>query len=146
MLSSQSREFHKFFLRNYVVAAIGFRGIFFRKISHRFCFICSLETLLLGQFIFCYSCLNMNKQLNQNVLQYTILCSQFILSVYLSINTNIQLSTFNHTSVQCQIQTHIVMYTTDHSINLFIVYSVRYRHNRPLNQLIYKVVGFVYLS
>ena len=36
------------------------------------------------------------KQLNLNVLQYTIQCLQSILSVYLIINTNFQLSTFYH--------------------------------------------------
>ena len=46
--------------------------------------------------IFCHSCLNINKQLNCNVLQYTMLCFQSILSVYITISI-VQISTFNHT-------------------------------------------------
>jgi len=57
-----------------------------------------------------HTCIRINKQLNLNVLQYTILCLESILSVYPIINTNIQISTLNHplqntitlyTSVQC---------------------------------------------
>jgi len=46
--------------------------------------------------IFRHACIEINKQLNLNVVQYTILCLQSILSVYLIINTNIQISTLNH--------------------------------------------------
>ena len=46
--------------------------------------------------IFGHTYININKQLNLNVLQYTILCLQAMLSVYPIINTNIQLSTFYH--------------------------------------------------
>ena len=56
-----------------------------------------------------------------------ILCLQSILSVHLIIYTNIQLSTFNHPQeiryhsslykLQVYRRKHIVMYTTDHSIN-----------------------------
>ena len=42
---------------------------------------------------FCPTFINMNKQLNWNVLQYTILCLQSILGVYLIISTNIQIPT-----------------------------------------------------
>ena len=46
---------------------------------------------------FGHTLININKLLNWNVLQYTILYLQSILSVYLNINTNFQLSTFYHT-------------------------------------------------
>ena len=62
--------------------------------------------------IFGHTFININKQLNWNVLQYTILCLQSILSVYLIINTNIQLSTFYHPQ---EIRSHYNQ-----------VYSVRY--------------------
>ena len=45
---------------------------------------------------FGHTFININKQVNWNVMQYTILCLQSILSVYLIINTNFQLSTFCH--------------------------------------------------
>ena len=64
-------------------------------------------------------CLNINKQLNWNLLEYTILCLQScILSVYLTIYTNIQLSTipkkYDHSILTSK---HIERYTTDHHIN-----------------------------
>ena len=37
--------------------------------------------------------IKINKQLKSNGLQYTILCLQSVLSIYLNINTNIQIST-----------------------------------------------------
>ena len=51
---------------------------------------------LLHNAKFGHTFININKQLNLNVLQYTILGLQSISSVYLIINTNFQLSTFYH--------------------------------------------------
>ena len=45
---------------------------------------------------FGHTFININKQVNWNVMQYTIQCLKSILSVYLIINTNIQISTLNH--------------------------------------------------
>jgi len=50
-------------------------------------------TFLQEELLFNHSFIKINKQLNLNVLQYTILCLQSILSVYIIINTNIQIST-----------------------------------------------------
>ena len=43
--------------------------------------------------IFTHTFIKINKQLNLNVLQHKILCLKSILSVYLIINVNIQVST-----------------------------------------------------
>jgi len=58
--------------------------------------------------IFRHACIEINKHLNLNVLQYAILCLQSILSVYLIIITNIQISTLNHS---LEIRSHIQVYT-----------------------------------
>ena len=47
-------------------------------------------------YFFSSTFIYINKQLNLNALQYTILCFQSILSVYPLTNTNIQISTLNH--------------------------------------------------
>ena len=57
---------------------------------------------------FGHTFINISKQLNWNVLQYTILCLQSILSVCLIINTNFQLSTFYHPK---EIRSHSGAYT-----------------------------------
>jgi len=51
---------------------------------------------------FGHTFININKQVNWNVLQYTILCLQSILSVYLIINTYFQLSTFYYSKYNTQ--------------------------------------------
>ena len=68
--------------------------------------------------------------------KFCVQCLQSILSVYLIIYTNIQLSTFNHPQeiryhsslykLQVYRRKHIVMYTTDHSINQLTEWSVVY--------------------
>ena len=85
----------------------------------------SLPTLkglaLFHDAIFRHACIEINKQLSLNVLQYTNLCLQSILSVYLIFNTNIQISTLNHSleirSRYIQVYSvryvNIVIYTTD---------------------------------
>ena len=76
-----------------------------KRISHAQCFGILKQTHIFTRRIVCalfhdaifgHTFININKQLNLNVLQYTILCLQAIVSVYPIINTNIQLSTFYH--------------------------------------------------
>ena len=68
-----------------------------------------------------HACIEINKQLSLNVLQYTNLCLQSILSVYLIFNTNIQISTLNHSleirSLYIQIQVYSVRYVN------FVIYT-----------------------
>ena len=76
-----------------------------KRSSHAQCFGILKQTHIFTRRIDCalfhdakfgHTFININKQLNRNVLQYTILCLQFMLSVYLIISTNFQLSTFYH--------------------------------------------------
>ena len=57
-----------------------------RRVSHAQCFGILKKLTFLQEELFGHTFININKQLNWNVVQYTILCLQSILSVYLIIN------------------------------------------------------------